>query len=106
RGTPVAVSGEDGKLFLVLAAEAASEPAIRRLAQLSEGALAVTITLRRARVLGLNPRNARPVVLVSAGSGLSAALVQSLADPLGAPADISALSVLPTPDSAEALVTL
>ena len=81
RGRAVLVSGGSGTATLTQATEGASEATLARLAALAQSQPIVIVTARRAAVLGLTGGGVRRVA-VARPDGLSAELVQMLADPL------------------------
>lgn len=81
RGRPVVVAAGGGSASLVLAAEAVTADNLRKLAETSAGQPVTVLTARRAAVLGL-PRIRLRAVIVHVADGLTAELVQALADPL------------------------
>jgi GTP cyclohydrolase II len=81
RGGLVQINAEDGSTALMLAAEAASGEALNRLAQVSGTAPRVVLTGRRAAVLGLT-KETLPVAIIAGFDALTAAQVDSLANPL------------------------
>ncbi|MBK8173908.1 MAG: GTP cyclohydrolase II RibA [Rhodospirillales bacterium] len=87
RGRPVAVAGGGGTASLVLAAEAATPESLRSLADMASTAPVVVITSRRAAVLGLG-RIGLKAVAAAVADGLTADLVQALADPLAQKPDL------------------
>jgi GTP cyclohydrolase II len=89
RGRPVAVAAGGGSASVVLAAEAATSESLRELARISAGEPVMVLTARRAQVLGLARIGLRSVVVRTA-DGLTAELVQALADPLSSDADMRA----------------
>ena len=91
RGRPVAVAAGGGMASVVLAAEAATPESLRALADISFGEPVVVLTARRAAVLGLARIGLRAVV-VGVADGLTAELVQALADPLSGDANMPPLS--------------
>ena len=81
RGRAVAVRGAAGNAALALAAEAVTADALADLAARSGGEPRLTITSRRAAVLGLGDSPEKAMTL-TVGAGLSADVVGDLADPL------------------------
>lgn len=83
RGLPIVLCGGEGAAILAQAAEAVTAESLRALADASRSTPEVAITARRASVLGLAPAGLRGVGVGTAGDiGLTAALVDTLADPL------------------------
>lgn len=81
RGRLVAVSGGAGARVLAQAAEAATPESLERMAALSASLPVLALTARRAAVLNLFA-SPEKVVTVQLESGLTAELIQALADPL------------------------
>ena len=99
RGRPVAVQGGGGAAAVFQAAEGITPEALQSLADLAGAAPVLTITGRRAAVLGL-ARSLAKVVRVIPSGGLDAALVRDLADPLSElpvppPMELTAVDALP-----------
>ncbi len=95
RGAAIAITGDDGSHLYALAAEWASAESLDRLAQTGGGPLAVAITGRRARVLGLDDLESGVLILSPRqAQGLSPALVETLSDPCAPETDGHALSAL------------
>jgi len=85
RGRVVAVAAANGARALVMAAEGASPQSLMDLADLAGGEPALSITRRRAEVLGLTDKtneNTDSVIALSLSGGLDAEAVLRLADPL------------------------
>jgi GTP cyclohydrolase II len=86
RGRFVAVRGNNGSAALALAAEGATPDALKALAATAGAPAALSITSRRARVLGIAPsETAKPagrIVTLSTEPNLSAESVAAIADPL------------------------
>jgi GTP cyclohydrolase II len=72
---------------VVLAAEAVTEETLRALREISAGEPVLVLTARRATVLGLTRIGLRAVIVRNA-DGLSADVVQTLADPLSRDAEM------------------
>ncbi|MBF0166270.1 MAG: GTP cyclohydrolase II [Alphaproteobacteria bacterium] len=83
RGGMVILQGEGSDAGLVLAAEAVTPEALAQMSRLAGTRLLLTLTGRRAEVLGLGMADSDAVSL-SLDEGVSAEFVQSLADPLAA----------------------
>ena len=90
RGRAVAIAAGGGSASLVLAAEAVTPESLRALAEISGGEPVVVLTARRAAVLGLTRIGPRAAI-VGVADGLTADLVQTLADPLCAAAELPSL---------------
>lgn len=105
RGGVVIVEATDGAHALVMAAEAVTNEGLTRLARLAGSSPKVAVTGRRAKVLGLGLAD-QPVVMVAGGAALTAAQVESLADPLGAGRPERGLTAEPAADWAVGAVTL
>jgi GTP cyclohydrolase II len=88
RGRMIVVAAAHGRAALVLAAEAASEDALARLAERANSRMVLALTGRRAKVLGLiGDKESRVITLAAAA--FDARTVRDLADPLSG-ADIRA----------------
>ncbi|HER26069.1 MAG TPA: GTP cyclohydrolase II [Rhodospirillales bacterium] len=83
RGRIVAVRGSGGVAALILAAEAVTTDTLADLATISHSRPALTITRRRARVLGLGGIG-DTVMVLDAPDGWSADAILEIADPLSA----------------------
>lgn len=96
RGGVVAVLGKDGAVAHALAAEAATPANLENLANRFGKSLALAVTGRRARVLGLAVEESATVCLAVTG-GLTADLVAHIADPClqGEPPDLSLVNAVP-----------
>ncbi len=78
RSEPVVLAGEDGRVLLMLAAEAVTAPALAALASLSGATPALVVSGQRARALGFDLPVEQPVLLTGP---LTAELARDLADP-------------------------
>jgi GTP cyclohydrolase II len=105
RGGVVIVEAKDGSHALVMAAEAVTNEGLTRLARLADSSPKVAVTGRRAKVLGLGLAD-QSVVMVAGGAALTAAQVESLADPLGAGRPEKGLTAEPAADWAVGAVML
>ena len=108
RGRIVVVLGAGGTAVLVQAAEAVTAEGLAELSRLSRSSPALSISARRAAVLGL-AETAGKVVTITTEGEFTADIARSVADPL-AECDISALNFevkeTPTYDSESAAVAL
>ena len=108
RGRFVAIRGANGAAVIAQAAEGLDSDSFRALASISGGTPALTITARRAVVLGLGEPEGKTVTLLTEPP-LSIETAQAIADPL-ADFDLGALKVssrnATTYDSESAAVTL
>jgi len=91
RGRFVAIRGANGAAVIAQAAEGLDADSFRALAAISGGTPALTITARRAVVLGLGEPESKTVTLLTEPP-LSIETAQAIADPL-AEFDLSALKV-------------
>jgi GTP cyclohydrolase II len=92
RGRAVAVAAGSGTASVVLAAEAATQQSLRALREISAGEPVLVLTARRAAVLGLTQIGLKAVI-VRIADGLSADLVQALANPLSRNAEMPSVPV-------------
>lgn len=78
RSEPVVLAGEDGRVLLMLVAEAVTAPALAALVSLSGAAPALVVSGQRARALGFDLPVEQPALL---SGPLTAELARDLADP-------------------------
>ncbi len=107
RGGMVCLTDGDQPAALMLAAEAATDSCLQRLAELSGAAPILSMSGRRAEALGLSCRE-KVVLVESAGEALTAPLAARVADPLAPGRPIGGLKVAvgSPPTWAEAAVAL